>query len=884
MGLNFNVRQALVVLAYGCILLSACGPGRRAAKNRVQLDTLTVTAKNNPLNIYRASSPKTWEIVNTRVALSFNYKEKTAEGKAWIKLRPYFYETDTLVLDVKSMVIDSISVHINGNLSMIGAGKDFRASNRLIDILKFKLKQKCKPSDDVDVFVKYTAMPYTGKSGGSGAINDDKGLYFINTDNAIPNKPVQVWTQGETESNSHWVPTIDKPNQRTTVQIELTVADSFTTLSNGYLYKQEPAGSGMRTDTWIMDKSIQVYAMMFAIGKFSIVKDKEALGKEISYYVEPEYAPYAKDMFRNTPEMVEYFSQVTGLPYAWNKYSQVVVRDYVSGAMENTSATLLGEFLNQNKREVDDQGNEDVVSHELFHQWFGDYVTAESWSNLTLNESFATYGEELWRMHKYGKAAADNLFWTELSTYLNSGESGLNLVRYYYSDKEDMFDRVSYQKGACILHYLHGLMGDEAFSKSMQLYLTRNALHSAEASQWRLAIEEITGQDWNWFFNQWYYKSGHPRLEIKYNYDDAAQKLIVTIAQKQEGSVYHLPLKTAIVYGQNTKVEDWDIADRTTTLTYPYQNGVKPLIVPDVKHWLVGEMVEDKKPAGWLATFKASNDDVIDRLKAVRSIRKKWDDTANIAIVDAALQDKDYFIRLDVLQELRGLTISKLKDKWTRDVLYIADNDGNNKVRAAAFDVLGDWNVKSANKEMLTALSDSSYKVAGAALAALSKTNTSTDSIYNIAKQMMQHDPRGDLKGAIWDVIGKTAKEGDINLFEQRAVYFYGNEKIALASSLDLYLQNVASPNSFERGLKVFTGMFNSEMISSYRVAVASYLVSTATYYKDKKKTARNNPDQTQAENRLAMIKPVLDQMIARETDEDHKRTISNYTKAVYGN
>ncbi|RYE23027.1 MAG: hypothetical protein EOP51_11705, partial [Sphingobacteriales bacterium] len=482
-------------------------------------------------------------------------------------------------------------------------------------------------------------------------------LYFINTDYGIPNKPAQIWTQGETEANSHWMPTIDKPNTRFTTQIELTVPDSFKTLSNGELIKQTHNGN-LRTDVWKMDKPIQAYAAMFAIGKFSVIEDKWR-GKEVSYYVEQDYEPYARDMFKNTPAMIEYFSGITGVAYPWNKYNQVVVRDYVSGAMENTSASLFGEFMNQTKRELDDYGSEDVVAHELFHQWFGDYVTAESWSNLTLNESFASYGENLWRRHKYGDASADIQCSDELEKYLQyTKRQDPPLLRFYYDDKEQMFDRVSYEKGGAILYYLHGLMGDSAFYKSMNVYLTKNALQPAEVAYWRLAIEEVTGQDWNWFFNQWYNKAGHPQLDIRYAYDDAAKQLTVTVTQKQD-SLYVLPLKAEIVKDNTIQTLDWTIKKRKEVFTYPYTNGVAPVIMPDSKHWLVGELTENKLPAQWLVQFEHSSDNVLNRKLALMNVYKQMDQQASQNIFNKALNDKSEDIREIALQLLQKVTVKK---------------------------------------------------------------------------------------------------------------------------------------------------------------------------------------------------------------------------------
>ncbi|MBS1771924.1 MAG: M1 family metallopeptidase [Bacteroidetes bacterium] len=866
-----NIRSCTVLI--GLCVLCACGSSKRASKKAVDLETITVSAKNNPMNIYRAAATKEWEIVHTTVLLKFNFKEKTADGEVGLTLHPYFYATDSIVLDAKSMKIESVK------LSHSEDGKPL-AFQYTDDKLKLKFKKTYSRKDTIGLIIKYKAMPYEGKKGGSNAINDDRGLYFINTDNAIANKPVQIWTQGETESNSHWVPTIDKPNQRTTLALLLQVPDSMTTLSNGYLDKERSTlsiddGVRMRSDFWIMDKPIQVYAMMFAIGKFSIVNDDNVLGKPVNYYVEPEYAPYAKAMFKHTPEMVEHFSKITGVPYPWNKYSQIVVRDYVSGAMENTTATLCGEFMNQNLRENKDNDYEDVVSHELFHQWFGDYVTAESWSNLTLNESFATYGEQLWRKYKYGKPYADELAWNDLNIYLSAGAAASPLVRYYYSDKEDMFDRISYQKGGAILHYLHGLLGDEAFYKSMQTYLTKNALHPAEASDWRKAIEEVTGEDWNWFFNQWYYKGGHPQLDIKYTYDEVAKKLNINATQKQEGAAYRLPVKIGVAYGANKTIKDWTINEKKDVLSIPYENGTKPTIIFDTEHWIVGEVNEDKTATEWLNTFKSSDSDAVTKFRALNSIKKKYDDASNTEMINLALQDKTKSVRNKALQMLMPITTQSLQDKWKRDVAYMAANDVNNNVRATAFKVLGNWVVKSSKPDMLAALSDSSYAVAGSALAALAELQP--DTVYGIAIKMLDTDPKGELESSIWDVIADEGKESDVKLFEERVPHYYGTKKIYLASSMSEYLKNAKSEKAFDRTLELYTQMTKSEVIQGYRVSIAAYLIYAASDYKKKKKEARNNPDMNNAELRYNKLSLAIEDVIKSETDEDNKKTLRNY-------
>src|SRR4051812_19280901 len=251
--------------------------------------------------------------------------------------------------------------------------------------------------------------------------------------------------------------------------------------------------------------------------------------------------------------MIAFYSRITGVDYVWPKYDQIVGRDYVSGAMENTTATLHQESAQQDARELaDDNRWEEVIAHELFHQWFGDYVTTESWSNISLNESFATLGSQLWNEFHYGKDAGDAERYGSVQGYIGSHSEGKDLIRFYYNDKEDVFDAVSYNKGGGVLQMLRNYVGDSAFFKALNLYLTTNKFKSAEAQQLRLAFEEVTGKDLNWFWNQWYYGAGHPKLDISYGYNDATKQAQVIVQQKTD-KIFLLPVKIDVWNG-NTAV------------------------------------------------------------------------------------------------------------------------------------------------------------------------------------------------------------------------------------------------------------------------------------------------------------------------------------------
>ncbi len=859
--IQLSMKKYLSIVVAAAFLVS-CGHSKRIARQEVVLDTLTVTAKSG--DPYRAAANKVWEIMHSRVSLTFDWNEKTADANEWITLHPYFYATDTLLLDAKSMNIQRVEL-IKGQLTWPVA---FTYHN---DSLKINFNKLYTAADAISLHIVYKAMPYSSITGGSAAITDDRGLYFINTDHKIPGKPSQIWTQGETESNSHWMPTIDKPNTRFTTEIELLVPDTMQTLSNGALVLSTKEQGGMRKDIWKMDKPIQAYAVMFAIGKFTIIKDHWK-NKEVNYYVEPRFAAYGRKIFNNTPEMIEYFSNITGVEYPWNKYDQVIVRDYVSGAMENTSASLFGEFMNENFREIADKNFEDVVSHELFHQWFGDYVTCESWSNITVNESFANYSEQLWRRHKYGDASADKLANDDLHKYLSvTNTTDPTLVRFYYNDREAVFDRISYEKGGAILGYLNKLMGDAAFYKAMNIYLTRNALHSAEATNWRLAVEEATGQDWNWFFNEYYYHGGHPVLDIHYNFNDSIQQLAVTVTQVQKDTdmVYRLPLKAAILYNTDGKtVVDWNLNKRTEKFVYAYKDSVRPMVIPDYNHMLAGTYKENKRMGDWLKQY-GTCDDYVNKKLAVSAAFKDLDDATAQAIVGLALKDKFPYITEYALNSLSDVKNEKLRKKWQAQVLYLAVNGNTNAVRANALNVLGEWEVEEAKPELVAAIKDSSYMVAGTALDALWEI----DSVqaYNLAKGLIGSRPQGDEQAAIWSVIGRMANEDDIQIFQKASLHLYGANKFQFAIGLMYYLRRIKNDVVFDEAVNVMAGLASNESIRMYRMGLASFLYNVGKTYLEKSKH-EHKEERQHDDQRIELIRGYLQRLDDSEKDPENQK------------
>ncbi|MFA4979473.1 MAG: M1 family metallopeptidase [Sphingobacterium sp.] len=662
---------------------------------------------------YRATPTKINDLVHTKLDVHFDYTNQFLNGKEWVTLKPHFYPTDSLRLDAKGMDIKQVSL-INGS-QLIPLKYTYDDHSILI-----KLDRNYLAKEQYTVYLDYTAKPNLLKVQGSAAINDAKGLYFINPDERVPNKPRQIWTQGETEASSAWFPTIDRPNQKTTAEISMTVLDNYVSLSNGALSNQQKNSDGTRTDTWKMDLPHAPYLFMMAVGDFKIYQDKYN-NIPVDYYLEPKYAPYAKDIFGKTPAMMDFYSKTLGVPYPWNKYAQIVCRDYVSGAMENTSATLHGEHVQKTKRELLDDNQEGTIAHELFHQWFGDLVTAESWSNLTMNESFATFGEVIWREHDGGKDRGDKSRFEKLQSYLKSTKNGKSptLARYHYHDKEDMFDNISYAKGSLILYALKEQMGDEAFYQSLKKYLTDNSFKTGEPQQLRLAMEEVTGKDWAPYFNQWYYQGGHPILKVTTR--NGENSVILNVAQIQDSTVQTFQLPLAVdIYTKNGKIrQTFQLNRRNAQFMIPLPAAVEFIDI-DPEKTLVGQIQIDKSDGDYLYQYEHAPS-FANRVGAIAYASKNPTNTISQQILTKALADTDADLAATAIQGL-DLSNPAVRKSTEKTILTLAEKSEASVIRASAIQKLSQTKDKKYKSLILNAVTDKSYMVIASSIMAIKST------------------------------------------------------------------------------------------------------------------------------------------------------------------
>lgn len=797
-------------------------------------------------DIYRAESHKVNSLIHTKLDLKFDYEKEEVHGEAWIRLTPHFFDTNQLTLDAKSMKIHTVEiVKENSNKQLNFTQDNFQI---FIDLDKIY-----KRNEEYTVYIKYTARPNEVKSEGSSAISGAKGLYFINPRGENANKPTQIWTQGEPESNSVWFPTIDKPNQKTSQEIYLTVPDKYVTLSNGKLEKQTKNSDGTRTDYWNFKEKHAPYLFFVGVGDFAIIKDRWK-NIDVDYYVEHEYAEYAKEIFGNTPEMIQFFSDILQYEYPWNKYSQMVARDYVSGAMENTTAVLHQERAQQKPGQLIDENIwEGTIAHELIHHWFGNLVTTESWSNLAVNEAFANYSEYLWNEYKYGKNKAEEDRYNDLKAYISDkSQFNKDLIRRYYNDKQDMFDLVSYNKGGKgILHMLRKYLGDEAFFAGLSKYLHDNAYGTAEGVHVRLSLEEVSGLDLNWFFDQWFFSNGHPQLILAYDYDSNLKKVKVHVSQTQN-NYFEFPFAIDIVIDGKVKRENvWVSKKRVNSFEFDAEK--KPeVVIPNANQDILCEITDNKTTEEFIAQFNYGKDEFITKALALEVLSNSQATNEHaLNTLIKAMEDDYEGIRIQAINHLDAKD-RNVKSKSISILKKIATSDPKTLVQAAAYQKLNE--IGENDLELFQkGLKSQSYRVQAASAVGILRLDPSrTSEFLDLPDEVISSNQ--ELVAALMD--SWIAKNDQAKLkLSAEPVAFY----------LFAKFENEDLGSKLERG---FNWVLSSNDLESTEIIAQTYS-QIYTYY------AKENPSLIQALNLL------LDQAIQLKTNAFKTNPHSSFEEQI---
>jgi aminopeptidase N len=743
-------------------------------------------------NTYRAAADKINNLIHTKLKVKPNYETRQLLGEEWVTLTPHFYPVNTLTMHARSMNIDNVYlVTASGNKKLV-----FEYNSPMLTIT---LDRTYKAGEKYTLYIPYTANPEKIISE-EGLMLENKGIYFINADGKTPDKPTQIWTQGETEQASSWFPTIDKTNQRCTQEMYITVPNKYVTLSNGLLKSQVKNADGTRTDYWNMDLPHAPYLFFIGVGEYAVIKDSYK-GKPVNYFVEKEYAGTAKKIFGNTPEMIGFFSKKLGVEYPWAKYDQITGRDYVAGAMENTTAVIHQESAQQDARELTD-GNrwESTIAHELFHHWFGDLVTCESWSNLTLNESFADYSEYLWSEYKYGRDKAEEENEEAKQSYFFGGEKK-HLVRFHYKSQEDMFDNVSYQKGGRILHMLRYYLGDDAFFKGLNKYLTDNKFKSTEVHQLRLAFEEVSGKDLNWFFNQWYYNAGHAKVTLNYNYDEAANKMNVSVEQTTE-KPFILPVQVDMYYADGTK-ERQEILINDMKQDIVLSCKSKPVLVNVDGDRSILWVKKDNRPddfKAYEALYKRAGL-YQDRLEALKYFAKSETAEAKAMVLEILTKDKFSGIRQQAVQAIDKKNITKGSNE-EKALLSTLNTEKSKSVNATILNKLASTDQANDYEAIYSKyVNDSSYTVAGIALRSLAKVSpTKAKEWISNAKNVT--NIKGVLRSEVKKMRYVNATDADFDAINNEFAKLDVQGKFEELQTFAKYLGTLKSLDNIKKGIE----------------------------------------------------------------------------------
>ncbi len=568
---------------------------------------------------------RTFAIKHLKLDLQFDEDRRHVSGTASITLAPLndnfsHFELDSAELDISSITLSRVDKRATGDLvqsvNYIGTRLDFETNQEKLSI---ELDRTYDRKEYLTIEIAYSSTPR-------------KGLFFIKPDEDYPDKPRQIWSQCENEDAHWWFPCHDVPNQKMTTELIATVKSNYFALSNGELIdvRENPIG-GTRTYHWSQTQPHPAYLVSVVIGEYEHIRDSyDRL--PVDFYVYRNRKQAGRKLFANTVKMIKFFEERFGYAYPYPKYAQILVDDFLFGAMENTSATTMTDRCLLDDRAAIDLDYDDIVAHELAHQWWGDLVTCKDWTQIWLNESFATYAESLWREQTSGPLEARFELFQNFLVYLHEDNTShrrpILLNRYRFS--EELMDRHAYEKGACVLDMLRGALGDDAFFRTLSHYLNKFEFGIVETNDLKVAIEETTGQNMYWFFDQWIYGAGYPELEVSYQWRREEKMLRLSVKQLQERDghvpIFRLPVEIEIISAEAGEIieterrENYRVVLEKGEQDFYFPCESKPRLVIFDKNHRIFKLMRFPKSEQELIYQLRIDDDPLGRMRAAREL------------------------------------------------------------------------------------------------------------------------------------------------------------------------------------------------------------------------------------------------------------------------
>ena len=685
-----------------------------------------------------------YDLQHSKIALRFDLDQKRVLGEVTHSLSILRGGSTKVFFDSVGLTIQSVTLN--------RAAIKFETS---ADKLIVPLPAAAKAGDKFEIVIRYEGKPA-------------KGMYFILPDKDYPERPRQIWTQGESEDTRYYLPTYDYPNDRLTTETILTVPASWITVSNGKLMNVSEAGKGLKTWYWKESVPSSTYLITVVAGEFDEITDTWH-GIPVTYYAPKGRGDRLPLNYGRTPAMMELFSKKFGVDYPWEKYAQVMVDDFVAGGMENSSATTNNSNSLVHPKLAPEYftGEDDLISHELGHQWFGDLVTCKDWGDIWLNEGFATFLEAVWTEAHYGKDQADYERWNNAREWFESNSLwNKPIVRHDFDDSSE-FDGNAYNKAGWVLYMLREQTGEDAFYRGLKYYLEVNRGKSVVTADLAKAIEESAHVNVDQFFSQWLYGAGAPRFDLSYTYDGEKHQVMLTVKQIQrvEGRVglFRVPVEVAITTGSGPKLYNFTVSKDKQTFPLPAESAPLMVLFDKGGHILKSaEFHKEKKE--WLYQVKSATD-LADRADAVVALGKMKNDDEVVAVLgDVLRNDKAWGVRAtaaDTLGQLGAASASKL-------LLAALDSHDGPWVRNRVVSALGNFkdDTTVAAKLNSVANQDDSYRARAAALQALGRLK-GPNAFATLGAAVASDSPDGFLRNAALRSLGSLGDDKAVPLLLQ---------------------------------------------------------------------------------------------------------------------
>ena len=656
--------------------------------------------------------------------LRFDWEHEEISGVETVVFKPLLADLRKIELDAAEMTITTVKT----------AGSALKFEMDLPhQKLRIALERPYQPTEEITLVIEYhTNGPQTKLAGLVGA-----ALRFIKPTPDDPTKPKQIWSQGESEYNHYWFPCYDHPNDFFTSEITATVEKPLSVISNGKLLDTKDNKDGTRTFHWKIEQPHASYLTSIVVGEYVPIVS-EYQGIPIITNVYPSEVKEGKASTARLTEMVKFFSEKTGLKYPYAKYAQTTARDF-GGGMENISATTQTDNMIHDARTELDSNSDGLQAHELAHQWFGDYVTCRDWSDIWLNESFATYFQAMWDEHKLG---GDDFLYSDVKAnqdaYLAAWKLGNRrpIVTKNYANPDSVFDTYAYPRGGAVLHMLRQSLGEDNWWRAINYYLNKYASQPVETEQFRIAIEESTGQAMDWFFDEWLYRMGHPIFRVTQDYDPATKILKLSVEQLQtidntsqfpQVALFQTPVNIEIGTASGMRLERVQILPKKQQ-TFSLSVDSKPLLVNFDYHGTLIKELEFKKTTDELAYQMTRDEDVLGRVWALSQLQTRIAAATTsepekqqiaLALSNVVTHDKFWGVRVNA-----ATALADVKAPVSRSALIAATGDVDARVRARAVTSLAISSDRTLASLYLKLLNDQSYAVIKAAASALGATKS----------------------------------------------------------------------------------------------------------------------------------------------------------------